>query len=115
VPASEVEFRANRVRIGHQEIEFAALMKEAHLARISLSATGYYATPKIHYDRSKAAGRPFYYFAYGVAASEVLLDSLTGEHRLTRVDILHDVGKSLNPAIDLGQIEGGFIQGMGWL
>ncbi len=115
VPASAVEFRCNRVRIGEQELDFAELVREAYLARISLSATGYYATPKIHYDRSKAAGRPFYYFAYGAAASEVLLDTLTGEYKLTRVDILHDVGKSLNPAIDLGQIEGGFIQGMGWL
>jgi xanthine dehydrogenase large subunit len=115
VPTSAVEFRRNRVRIGDKEVEFAALAKEAYLARISLSGTGYYATPKIHYDRDKAAGRPFYYFAYGAAASEVVLDTLTGEYKVTRVDILHDVGKSLNPAIDLGQIEGGFIQGMGWL
>jgi xanthine dehydrogenase large subunit len=94
---------------------FPALVKQAYLARVSLSATGYYATPKIHYDRSKAQGHPFYYFAYGAAVSEVLVDTLTGEYRTTRVDILHDVGRSLNPAIDLGQIEGGFIQGVGWL
>ena len=90
-------------------------MKQAWLGRVSLSATGYYRTPKIHYDRETASGRPFLYFAYGAAVSEVMIDTLTGEHALTRVDILHDAGKSLNPAIDLGQIEGGFIQGMGWL
>jgi xanthine dehydrogenase large subunit len=111
----EVRFLPGRVRIGEHEIGFAALVREAHMARISLSATGYYATPKIQYDRQAARGRPFYYFAYGAAVSEVLLDTLTGEYKVQRVDILHDVGKSLNPAIDLGQIEGGFIQGMGWL
>jgi xanthine dehydrogenase large subunit len=115
VPSSEVEFHPNRVRIGDQEIPFPALVKQAYLARVSLSATGYYATPKIHYDRATARGRPFYYFAYGAAVSEVLVDTLTGEYMVTRVDILHDAGKSLNPAIDLGQVEGGFIQGMGWL
>jgi xanthine dehydrogenase large subunit len=82
---------------------------------VSLSSTGFYATPKIHYDRATHSGRPFYYFAYGAACSEVLIDTLTGEMKVTRADILHDVGRSLNPAIDLGQIEGGFIQGMGWL
>jgi xanthine dehydrogenase large subunit len=87
----------------------------AHLGRISLAATGFYATPKIHYDRASHSGRPFLYFAYGAALSEVAIDTLTGEHRVLAVDILHDVGRSLNPAIDLGQIEGGFIQGMGWL
>ena len=81
----------------------------------SCSATGFYATPKIHYDRKTLTGRPFFYFAYGAAVSEVAIDTLTGEHRLLAVDILHDVGTSLNPAIDLGQIEGGFIQGWGWL
>ena len=115
VPASAITFLPNRVRVGGREIPFPALVKQAYLARISLSATGYYATPKIHYDRSKAQGHPFYYFAYGAAVSEVLVDTLTGEYRTTRVDILHDVGRSLNPAIDLGQIEGGFIQGAGWL
>ncbi len=115
VTPGEVRFLPNRLRVGEREIAFPALVKEAYLARVSLSATGYYATPKIHYDRDKAAGRPFYYFAYGAAVSEVLVDTLTGEYKVTRVDILHDVGTSLNPAIDLGQIEGGFIQGMGWL
>jgi xanthine dehydrogenase large subunit len=94
---------------------FAELCRRAHLARISLAATGYYATPKIAYDRASHRGRPFLYFAYGAALSEVVIDTLTGEHRVVAVDILHDVGRSLNPAIDLGQIEGGFIQGMGWL
>ena len=94
---------------------FAELCRRAHLARISLSATGFYATPKIHYDRATHTGRPFLYFAYGAALSEVVIDTLTGEHKVVAVDILHDVGRSLNPAIDLGQIEGGFIQGMGWL
>jgi xanthine dehydrogenase large subunit len=115
VPVSAVTFLPNRVRVGDKEISFPALVKQAYLARVSLSATGYYATPKIHYDRSKAQGHPFYYFAYGAAVSEVLVDTLTGEYRTTRVDILHDVGRSLNPAIDLGQIEGGFVQGAGWL
>ncbi|HEV2818690.1 MAG TPA: xanthine dehydrogenase molybdopterin binding subunit [Allosphingosinicella sp.] len=94
---------------------FAELCRRAHLARISLAATGYYATPKIHYDRKAHRGRPFLYFAYGAALSEVVIDTLTGEHRVVAVDILHDVGSSLNPAIDMGQIEGGFVQGMGWL
>ncbi len=94
---------------------FAELCRRAHLARISLAATGFYATPKIAYDRPSHRGRPFLYFAYGAALSEVVIDTLTGEHKVVAVDILHDVGHSLNPAIDLGQIEGGFIQGMGWL
>jgi xanthine dehydrogenase large subunit len=88
---------------------------QAHLARVQLSATGFYRTPKIHYDRKTGTGRPFYYFAYGAAVAEVAIDTLTGENRVLAVDILHDVGRSLNPAIDLGQIEGGFVQGMGWL
>ena len=94
---------------------FPELCRRAHLARISLAATGYYATPDIGYDRASHRGRPFLYFAYGAALSEVLIDTLTGEHKVVAADILHDVGRSLNPAIDLGQIEGGFIQGMGWL
>ncbi|WP_048307866.1 molybdopterin cofactor-binding domain-containing protein, partial [Halomonas sp. PR-M31] len=91
------------------------LVQAAYLGRISLSAKGFYATPLIHYDRATGKGRPFYYFAHGAAVSEVEVDTLSGEYRVTRVDILHDVGDSLNPAIDMGQIEGGFIQGMGWL
>jgi len=115
VPPREIEFRPNRVRVGTRDVPFADLVKQAWLGRVSLSATGYYATPKIHYDRAQATGRPFYYFGYGAAVSEVIVDTLTGEYKVTRVDILHDVGSSLNPVIDLGQIEGGFIQGMGWL
>jgi xanthine dehydrogenase large subunit len=115
VPKEQVVFLPGRVRIGNQEITFKELVQRAYLARVPLSATGFYKTPKIHYDREAARGRPFLYFAYGAAASEVVVDTLTGEYRVTRVDILHDVGKSLNPAIDMGQIEGGFIQGMGWL
>jgi xanthine dehydrogenase large subunit len=111
----EVCFEPDGVCIGAERMDFPALILEAWRARISLSATGFYRTPKIYYDRSTARGRPFLYFAYGAAISEVEVDTLTGEYRLRRVDILHDVGKSLNPAIDLGQIEGGFIQGMGWL
>ena len=100
---------------GSESWTFAELCRGAHLARISLAATGFYATPKIEYDRPSHRGRPFLYFAYGAALSEVVIDTLTGEHRVVAVDILHDVGRSLNPAIDRGQIEGGFIQGMGWL
>ena len=85
------------------------------MARVPLSATGFYATPKISWDKAEARGRPFFYFAYGAAVSEAIIDTLTGENRLLRCDILHDVGKSLNPAIDLGQIEGGYVQGAGWL
>jgi xanthine dehydrogenase large subunit len=83
--------------------------------KISLSATGHYKTPKLNWDRARGSGRPFHYFVWGAACSEVLVDTMTGEMRVTRVDILHDVGHSLNPAIDRGQIEGGFVQGMGWL
>ncbi|WP_342594580.1 xanthine dehydrogenase molybdopterin binding subunit [Salinicola lusitanus] len=99
----------------HQRVAWGDLVQAAYLGRISLSATGFYATPLIHYDRDTGQGRPFYYFAYGAAVSEVRIDTLSGEYRVERVDILHDVGDSLNPAIDLGQVEGGFIQGMGWL
>ena len=115
VSAGEVAFLPGRVRIGDKELRFEDLVGEAYLARVSLSATGFYATPGIHYDRESASGEPFYYFAYGTAVSEVAIDTLTGENRLLRADIIHDVGTSLNPAIDLGQVEGGFIQGMGWL
>ena len=114
-PADTVHFRAGRVIIGDEEITFDALIAEAYFARVSLSANGFYATPKIEWDRAAGTGRPFFYFAYGAAVSEVVVDTLTGENRLLRVDILHDAGKSLNPAIDLVQIEGGFAQGAGWL
>jgi xanthine dehydrogenase large subunit len=115
VAEDDISFQPNVVRIGEAEVGFPALVKQAYLGRVQLSATGFYRTPKIHFDPETFSGRPFYYFAYGVAAAEVKIDTLTGENRVMRVDILHDVGSSLNPAIDLGQIEGGFIQGMGWL
>ena len=115
VAPEDVEFLPNRVRIGNQELAFAELTAQAYRARVSLSATGFYKTPDIHWDRAAGRGHPFYYFGYGAAVSEVTIDTLTGEYRLDRVDILHDVGRSLNPAIDLGQVEGGFIQGVGWL
>jgi len=115
VAAEEVVFQAGEIVAGDERFSFAELARRAWLARVSLSATGFYKTPKIHYDAATLSGRPFYYFAYGAAVSEVVVDTLTGEYKVLRVDVLHDVGRSLNPAIDLGQIEGGFIQGMGWL
>ncbi len=115
VTENSIRFEPNQVMIGAITRSFDELVMEAYLGRISLSATGFYRTPKIHYDRDTASGRPFLYFSYGAAVSEVELDSLTGEHRIRQVDILHDVGRSLNPAIDLGQIEGGYVQGAGWL
>ncbi|MBT7801799.1 MAG: xanthine dehydrogenase molybdopterin binding subunit, partial [Tateyamaria sp.] len=110
-----VTFHPNEVHIDKKIMSFNSLIKEAYMGRVQLSATGFYKTPKIHWDRVKGRGSPFYYFAYGAACSEVLIDTLTGEYRVERTDILHDVGRSLNPALDVGQIEGAFIQGMGWL
>jgi xanthine dehydrogenase large subunit len=110
-----VKFAGGEVRVNGRSLAFAELCDLAYHARVRLSASGFYATPKIHYDRRTLSGRPFFYFAYGAAVSEVEIDTLTGEHRLLAVDILHDAGESLNPAIDLGQIEGGFLQGYGWL
>ena len=115
VDAQSVQFANGTVIAGDRQLPFAELVELAYLARVQLSAAGFYRTPKIHYNRKKARGRPFYYFAYGAAVSEVIVDTLTGESRVTAVDILHDAGKSLNPAVDLGQVEGAFIQGMGWL
>ncbi len=114
-PTDRVTFRNNKVYAENNELAFEELTKAAYLGRVSLSATGFYKTPKIHYDRATHKGRPFLYFCYGAAVSEVMIDTLTGEYKVDRVDILHDTGRSLNPAIDKGQIEGGFIQGMGWL
>ncbi|MEQ1929053.1 MAG: xanthine dehydrogenase molybdopterin binding subunit [Parvularculaceae bacterium] len=111
----DVRFDSGRVHAGATSLSFAELARAAYLARVPLSSTGFYATPKIHYDRAAHRGRPFFYFAYGAAVSEVIIDTLTGENRVLRVDLIHDAGRSLNPAIDFGQIEGGFIQGMGWL
>jgi xanthine dehydrogenase large subunit len=103
------------LREKHPDYSLAQLARAAYNARVSLSATGYFRTPEVHFDRSSFIGEPFYYFAYGAAVSEVVIDTLTGESRLLRADLLHDVGRSVNPAIDRGQVEGGFIQGMGWL
>ena len=115
VAKEKVSFHANHVHIGDDIVSFDAFIKQAYLARIQLSAAGFYKTPDIHWDRAAGKGRPFYYYAYGAACSEVSVDSLTGEHRVERTDILHDVGRSINPALDKGQVEGAFIQGMGWL
>jgi len=115
IAPEEVVFAGGEVIGGGFSMPFAQLCRAGHMARVSLAASGFYATPEIQYDRVRHQGRPFYYFAYGAALSEVVIDTLTGEHKVLAVDILHDVGRSLNPAIDLGQIEGGFIQGMGWL
>jgi xanthine dehydrogenase large subunit len=115
VAKSDVVFSDNHVYAGSRKIPFAELVHKAWFARTSLSATGFYRTPRINYDRNTFSGRPFFYYAYGAAVSEVIIDTLTGENRVLRVDILHDCGESLNPAIDMGQVEGGFIQGVGWL
>jgi xanthine dehydrogenase large subunit len=115
VTPSSIRFRDNRVFIGNQSVRFGELAKKAYMNRVSLSSTGFYKTPKIHWDRPNAKGRPFYYFSYGASCSEVTIDTMTGEMSVDQVDILHDVGHSLNPAVDIGQIEGGFVQGMGWL
>ena len=110
-----VRFESGLVKVAGEHYAFAQVAAWAYQARISLSSTGYYATPKITWDRVKGRGRPFLYFAYGAAVSEVVIDTLTGENRILRVDILHDTGTSLNPALDIGQVEGAFVQGAGWL
>jgi len=115
IPADAVTFANNRVVLEKSDMSFAELVQLAYMNRVSLSATGYYRTPKIGYDRKSSSGRPYFYFAYGAAVSEVIVDTLTGEYRVSRVDICQDVGRSLNPAVDIGQIEGGYIQGMGWV
>ncbi len=115
VATAAVQFEPNQVRIGDEVLTFDAFIKQAYMARVQLSAAGFYKTPKIHWDRASGKGRPFYYYAYGAACSEVTIDTLTGEYRVDRTDILHDVGRSLNPVLDKGQVEGAFIQGMGWL
>ncbi|MDP5238319.1 xanthine dehydrogenase molybdopterin binding subunit [Uliginosibacterium sp. 31-16] len=111
----KVEFTLDGVRAGEVREDFASLVAAAYRARIQLWDSGFYATPKIHYDAGSLQGRPFFYFAYGACCAEVVIDTLTGESRVLRADILHDAGRSINPALDIGQIEGGFMQGMGWL
>lgn len=115
VAPETVRFRQGLVRVGGETYDFARVAAWAYQARISLSSTGFYATPKITWDRIKGQGRPFFYFAYGAAVTEVVIDTLTGENRILRADILHDTGNSLNPALDLGQVEGAYVQGAGWL
>ncbi len=113
--AGTVVFADDCVHVGGEVLAFEEAVRICYENRISLSATGFYRTPDISWDRARGEGRPFYYFAYGAAVSEVVLDRLTGENRILRVDILHDAGASLNPALDIGQVEGGFVQGAGWL
>ncbi|QBK04159.1 xanthine dehydrogenase molybdopterin binding subunit [Hylemonella gracilis] len=115
VGAGEIRFAHGQVIGPHSTRDFREVVKAAYANRIQLWSDGFYRTPKIHYDKTTLTGRPFYYFAYGAACSEVAIDTLTGETRVLAVDILHDVGRSINPGLDLGQVEGGFIQGMGWL
>jgi xanthine dehydrogenase large subunit len=115
VTPEELIFENNQLKLGNQTIHFKDFIKQAYLARTALSATGFYKTPEIHYNRKKAQGQPFFYYANGAAITEVAIDTLTGETKILRTDILHDVGDSINPAIDIGQIEGGYIQGLGWL
>ena len=112
---NQVQFKDGYIYASGQSWQFAEFIKLAYQARIQLWDSGFYKTPDIHWNPVLRYGRPFFYFAYGAAASEVAIDTLTGESKVLRVDILHDVGNSINPAIDIGQIEGGFIQGMGWL
>lgn len=114
-PPEQVVFRDGQVETPGRVYSFAEAAQSAYQARVPLSATGFYKTPDISWDRIRGKGRPFYYFAYGAAISEVVIDTLTGENRILRTDILHDAGASLNPALDIGQIEGGFVQGAGWL
>ncbi|MFZ2737470.1 MAG: xanthine dehydrogenase molybdopterin binding subunit [Burkholderiaceae bacterium] len=113
--AGDIHFEAGQVSSPTGSRRFTDVVKLAYANRIQLWSSGFYRTPKIHYDKTTLSGRPFYYFAYGAACTEVAIDTLTGENKVLKVDILHDVGNSINPAIDRGQIEGGFIQGMGWL
>jgi xanthine dehydrogenase large subunit len=111
----EIQFAHGQVRVGEETLSFADVVRMAYQARIQLSATGFYKTPKLDWDRARKSGRPFYYFVWGAACSEVVIDTMTGENKVLRTDIVQDVGHSLNPALDLGQIEGAFVQGLGWL
>ncbi|MBV0891083.1 xanthine dehydrogenase molybdopterin binding subunit [Paracoccus sp. Z118] len=111
----EIAFVRDHIRVRDELIPFSEVIQTAYLARVQLSAAGFYATPKIHWNRAEGRGRPFYYYAYGAACAEVSVDTLTGEYVIERADVLHDVGRSINPAIDKGQVEGAFVQGTGWL
>jgi xanthine dehydrogenase large subunit len=111
----DVCFANDTVTVTSHSMAFTDLVQDAHNARIQLWSDGHYATPKIHWNQLTLNGRPCFYYAYGAAVSEVIVDTLTGEWKLVRADLLHDAGNSINPAIDIGQIEGGYIQGMGWL
>ncbi len=113
--AAEVLFAADTVHVNGHEIAFPVLVQKAYLARVQLWSDGFYATPHLHWDPKTMSGHPFSYYSYGAAVAEVVVDTLTGEWKLLRADALYDAGKSLNPAIDIGQVEGAFIQGMGWL
>ncbi len=113
--ASEVSFADGQVSSGDKSLPFSELVNLAYQSRVQLWSDGFYKTPGLHWDAETLQGRPFYYFAYGAAVSEVVVDTLSGEFKLLRADLLHDAGNSINPAIDIGQVEGGFIQGMGWL
>ena len=112
---TEPLYKNGNIYIGNRIFNFEQIIKEAYLSRISLSSSGFYSTPKINFDKKTFKGRPFYYFCYGAAVTEVTIDTFTGESVLDRVDILHDVGNAINPALERGQIEGGFVQGQGWL
>ena len=111
----EAVYENGMIKFKGKSFKFNTLIKEAYLNRVSLSSSGFYTTPKIYFDKKTFKGRPFLYFCYGAAVSEVVIDTLTGENKIIRADILHDAGKAINPAIELGQIEGGFVQGAGWL
>jgi len=111
----KIIYEKGLIKFNNKSFKFDSIIKDAYLNRISLSSSGFYSTPKIHFDKKKFLGRPFLYFCYGASVTEVLVDTLTGENIVERVDILHDAGKAINPALELGQIEGGFVQGQGWL
>ncbi len=115
ISEDSIHFEQGQVHFSTQSISFQSLVQQAYEARVQLWSDGFYATPKLHWDSAKLKGRPFFYYAYGASVSEVLIDTLTGESKLLRADLLHDAGNSINPAIDIGQVEGAFIQGMGWL
>ena len=115
IKSKKVKYENGLIKFNNRIFNFKKIIKEAYLNRISLSSSGFYSTPKIHFDKESFTGRPFLYFCYGAAVTEVTIDTLTGENKIDRVDIIHDAGKAINPALEMGQIEGGFVQGAGWL